>query len=89
MIIVYALMKVIMIDDILYSMLINANHQEYYSKFYTYRSNAQVHLEVYKFLKTHDLTSFNPMKILETEEKAKYPMKAIPFPIQFVQYHKE
>ena len=29
---------------------------------------------------------FNPRVIIETEEKAKYRMKAIPLPIQFVQY---
>ena len=66
-----------------------ANDQEYYSQFVQYCKDPLVHLEVYKFLKSRNLSQFNPRVILETEEKAKYRMKAIPLPIQFVQYYIE
>ena len=48
-----------------------------------------VHLEVYKFLKSRDLTGYNARIIIETEEKAKYRMKAVPLPVQFLQYYIE
>ena len=44
------------------------------------------HLEEYKFLKSKDLTKYNPRIILETEEKAECRIKAIPLPIQFIQH---
>ena len=67
----------------------NANDQSYYGPFHQYCSDSKVHLEVYKFLKSKDISQFNPRIIIDTEEKAKYRMKAIPLPIQFVQYYIE
>ena len=90
MIIVFVLMKVLMIGYfILDADCTRANDQEYYSQFVQYCKDPLVHLEVYKFLKSRDLSQFNPRVILETEEKAKYRMKAIPLPIQFVLYYIE
>ena len=66
-----------------------ANDQTYYGEFVQYCQDPKVHLEVYKFLKSRDLTGYNARIIIETEEKAKYRMKAIPLPIQFVQYYIE
>ena len=67
----------------------NANDQSYYGPFHQYCSDPKVHLEVYKFLKSKDISQCNPRIIIDTEEKAKYRIKAIPLPIQFVQYYIE
>ena len=67
----------------------NANDQQYYNPFHDSCTNPNVHLEVYKFLKSRDISQYNPGLILETEENAKYRMKAITFPVQFVQYYIE
>ena len=67
----------------------NANDQNYYGPFHKYCSDPKVHLEVYKFLKSRDISQFNPRIIIDSDEKAKYRMKAIPLPIQFVQYYIE
>ena len=67
----------------------NANDQNYYGPFHKYCSDPKVHLEVYKFLKSRDIAQFNPRIIIDSDEKAKYRMKAIPLPIQFIQYYIE
>ena len=66
-----------------------ANDQTYYGEFVQYCQDPKVHLEVYKFLKSRDLTGYNARTIIETEEKAKYRMKAVPLPVQFLQYYIE
>ena len=52
-----------------------ANDQEYYSQFVQYCNHLLVHLEVYKLLKSRDLTQFNPHVILETKQKQNIEQK--------------
>ena len=67
----------------------NANDQDYYLPFKEYCHSPVTAFHVYHYLKSIDISKFNPRDIPETEEKQLYRENAIPTSVRFMQHYAE